>query len=375
MERAYLDNARSGPVRDRVAAETTRLLQGFEAAGAVQVDPPALLAADTLLDLYGEHIRANAYLTRDDEGEQVLRPDFTVPIAQQHMAQAAEPARYAYAGPVWRKQSEEARNREYLQVGLEIYDADAANADADVFATVAGLLAPYGLSIATGDMGLVLAAIDSLNTSDIRKAALRRHLWRPARFQMLLNRFGKGHADWVAERSSLIELSLSGQSAKAIKSAGKAVGLRSVKDVETRLARLAKDADTPPLEEAEVALIAQVLALTGSLADVLEHLPDLAARSQQLATAVEQFQARSDALAGRGLDLRSIPFEGSFGRTRLEYYDGFVFGFHAPHRKDLPALATGGRYDALTRQLGQGRSVPAVGAMIRPEALIALGEV
>ncbi|MDA8907309.1 ATP phosphoribosyltransferase regulatory subunit, partial [Planktomarina temperata] len=29
--------------------------------------------------------------------------------------------------------------------------------------------------------------------------------------------------------------------------------------------------------------------------------------------------------------------------------------------------ASGGRYDALTRVLGQGRAVPAVGGIIRPE--------
>ena len=35
-------------------------------------------------------------------------------------------------------------------------------------------------------------------------------------------------------------------------------------------------------------------------------------------------------------------------------------------------MASGGRYDALTRVLGQGRGVPAVGGIIRPEAMVAL---
>ena len=50
----------------------------------------------------------------------------------------------------------------------------------------------------------------------------------------------------------------------------------------------------------------------------------------------------------------------------MEYYDGFVFGFYSPDQFDWPAVASGGRYDALTRVLGQGRSVPAVGGIVRP---------
>ena len=58
----------------------------------------------------------------------------------------------------------------------------------------------------------------------------------------------------------------------------------------------------------------------------------------------------------------------------MEYYDGFVFGFYAEARPDLPPVATGGRYDALTRVLGQGRSIPAVGGVIRPAQVLALRE-
>jgi len=62
--------------------------------------------------------------------------------------------------------------------------------------------------------------------------------------------------------------------------------------------------------------------------------------------------------------------EGGFGRSMLEYYDGFVFGFSGVTRPDLPPVATGGRYDALVSVLG--RDVPAVGGMIRPARCLAL---
>jgi ATP phosphoribosyltransferase regulatory subunit len=56
----------------------------------------------------------------------------------------------------------------------------------------------------------------------------------------------------------------------------------------------------------------------------------------------------------------------------MEYYDGFVFSFHGAG--EGPAVASGGRYDALTAVLGQGRSIPAVGGIIRPALVAGLRE-
>ena len=82
--------------------------------------------------------------------------------------------------------------------------------------------------------------------------------------------------------------------------------------------------------------------------------------------------ARLDALAAGGNEVAALDFEASYGRTSMEYYDGFVFGLYAEARPDLPPVASGGRYDALTAVLGQGRSIPAVGGVIRPELAVAL---
>ncbi|MFN4130415.1 MAG: ATP phosphoribosyltransferase regulatory subunit, partial [Paracoccaceae bacterium] len=86
--------------QERIASE--RLADWFVAQGAQRVEADILLPAETLLDLYGEDIRARAYMTIDPvQGEMMLRPDFTVPVVQQHMANGADPATYAYSGPVF----------------------------------------------------------------------------------------------------------------------------------------------------------------------------------------------------------------------------------------------------------------------------------
>ena len=100
----------------------------------------------------------------------------------------------------------------------------------------------------------------------------------------------------------------------------------------------------------------------------------MAAAFPAIENAVERMATRMDALEKHGVDVSALDFEGSYGRTSLEYYDGFVFGFSAPNQPDLPPIATGGRYDALTRVLGRGSSIPAVGGVIRPGLLLGLQE-
>ncbi|TMV88251.1 ATP phosphoribosyltransferase regulatory subunit [Thioclava sp. BHET1] len=337
-------------------ASAARLLEAFLAAGAVEVTPDILQPAEALLDLYGEDIRARAYVTTDPlRGEMMLRPDFTLPVVQAHMAHGAEPARYAYAGEVFRRQDHRgpARANEYFQAGFEIFDrADPEAADAEVFALFSSLLSGLNLKATIGDMGLLRAAVDGLDTLPARKAALARHIWRPKRFQHLLTRYS-GQIATPAARADL----LTGQ-----RSGAPWIGLRSRDEMEARIADLAADAEAPPLSANAVSAI-------GALAELRcpADAAPAALRALDIPTlepAIARLERRLAALEARAIDPAGLQFDASHGRSSMEYYDGFVFTFSAAD-PSLPPVATGGRYDALTRQLGQGDEIPAVGGVIR----------
>jgi ATP phosphoribosyltransferase regulatory subunit len=354
-----------------IRAEGERLLQAFLQAGAVPVETDLLQPAETLLDLYGEDIRARAYVTDDPaRGEMMLRPDFTVPVVQAHMAHGAEPARYAYLGEVFRKQDRHSgRASEYLQVGFEVFDRSSPEvADAEVFALFADLLADLHLRPVTGDIGILMAAVRGLETSDRRKAALLRHIWRPRRFKALLDRFA-GRAPIPTARVRLLERLVTGTPAALIEEAGSFVGLRSVDEITARAEALVADAATPPIKAPEAALLYDLLNLEAPAAAALAHLRGITPMLPAIAPAVDRFATRLEALAARGVDVDRLAFEASHGRTSLEYYDGFVFSFHA---EGLPPVASGGRYDALTAVLGAGAFIPAVGGVIRPELVARL---
>lgn len=349
-------------------AESQRLTAHFMAAGAQPIEAGILQPADILLDLYGEDIRARAYVTGDPlRGEMMLRPDFTVPVVQMHMASGADPARYTYAGEVFRRQETDAeRPNEFLQVGFELFDGRTpAAADAEVFATIAAALEGLDLRASTGDIGILFAAVQGLRTTDLRKSALIRHIWRPRRFRALMDRYG-GRIPVPPHRQAL----LAAEHPLAL--AGAEIGLRSRAEVAERIANLRADAASPPISSEEIALIDAILSLRETLPHVLSELHDIAVDLPAIQPAVRRLADRTEALAKRGIDVDTLDFEGSFGRTTLEYYDGFVFGFASATRPHLPPVATGGRYDALTRVLGQGRNVPAVGGVIRPELVVLL---
>lgn len=358
------------PPRPEVLQEARRLCAAFEAEGAISVKADVLQPADTLLDLYGEDIRARAYVTQDPiHGEFVLRPDFTVPVVQMHMETFAEPARYTYAGKVFRRQEEDTgRPNEFIQVGYEVFDgSDPAKADAEVFAVISRELRGLPIRAATGDLGILMAAVRGLETSDARKAALLRHIWRPRRFRALLDRFG-GRGQMPASRATLLA------SADPFAGNHPEIGLRSRSEIEARIEALRADAETAPISSEQIAILDELLTLRETCPNALSALRDIAVDLPAILLAVARLSERLEAMAARGIDVTDLEFEGSYGRTTLEYYDGFVFGFYATSRPDLPPVATGGRYDALTRQLGQGREVPAVGAVIRPEVVVALKE-
>lgn len=360
----------------KIRAEAERLVAQFCATGAEVVEADILQPAETLLDLYGEDIRARAYVTHDPmRGEMMLRPDFTVPLAQLHMENRAKPARYTYMGEVFRKQEYQTyRPVEYLQVGYEVFDEeDRAKADAEVFAGFSKLLDPLGLKAATGDIGIILAAVRSLSTTETRKAALLRHIWRPRRFRALLDRYS-GRSDTPEARLALIEAVKRDGAEAVLNAAGPEVGLRSRAEVIKRLENLEEDTDVAPLSSTETDILEHLLSIRNSAPVALGLLLDIAVDLPALSPSIDAFEARLSALDANGVDVDQLEFETSYGRTTLEYYDGFVFGFYSEAHPELSPVATGGRYDALTAVLGQGRGAPAVGGVIRPELLLALRE-
>jgi ATP phosphoribosyltransferase regulatory subunit len=379
-----LGRPRQGVALEALEGALAALGRIFADAGHAPVAVPYLYLGETLLDLYGEDLRARAFLIPDAEraNELALRPDFTVPVALAHGGGGWErQAAYSYQGPVFRRQEPGlGRPVEYFQAGVERFgDPDPVAADASIFALLwHGVLALGVTPAATiGDLSVPFALLDALDMPPARRAALRRHFWRPARFQGLVARACRPPEPSPARRA-LVEAvagpAAAGAVAGLMLGAGEPVGAREADEVLARARKLAAEAAEPPMPAAQARLISEVLAVSC-------HAPAAAGRLRRIAGsagvgidhAIDRFEARLAALESEGIDTSRLAFDAVFGRN-LEYYDGFVFELRAPGGAPHPPLAGGGRYDAMTVRLGASRPAPAVGGMIRPEAVLAARE-
>ncbi|MCY4151197.1 MAG: ATP phosphoribosyltransferase regulatory subunit [Aestuariivita sp.] len=343
----------------RAFPEVIRLQQPMIAAGALPIDISVLQSAELFLDLYGEDIRGRTYTTFDPfRGEQMLRPDFTVPVAEHHMTTAAGAHRYTYAGSVFRRPEQDGwRQREFVQVGYEVFNVvDTVAADIEVFALFGEILAPFDLRRKTGDMSIVMAAVQGLSISDGRKSALMRHIWRPQRFRALMDRYA-GRTPVPASQRPLMGDSTDWHLFPEF-------GVRRREDVHRRIARLREDFRGPQIPPDEFNSLEALLEIRTTMPQAIEQLTIIAGDLPAIKPAVDRLTRRRDGLVARGVAVSSIEFEVCYGRTQMEYYDGFVFGFLSDDHPRWPPVSTGGRYDALTKRLGRGTECPAVGGVI-----------
>lgn len=353
------------------------LSEHFESEGATRLSLPFMYPSETLLDLYGEDLRTRAFVYGDAErdGEVCLRPDFTVPVALAHGERGwDEKAAYTYQGTVFRRQPNNAdRPVEYLQAGMERFgDSDVAASDAAVFLSLMNGLGKLGVpdvSATLGDLSIVLAVLDALEMPSFRREALKRHLWRPRRFQDLIARACRSDERTASApvEVSPIEGDIGGRS---MSDAGEIVGMRSERDVEDRLAELARQANAAAMPYADAKLISNVLSVKGPAQKAAECLRRLTENAEvDIEVSLLRFEKRLELITDETRNALDLHFDATFGRT-LEYYDGFVFELRTASGVAHPPLAGGGRYDAMTRRLGASRQVPAIGGIVRPEAVL-----
>ena len=376
-------NETAAPRATGSAAWAEVLLSSFAQAGYARAEPAILQPAEPFLDLSGEDIRKNLYLTTDLTGEELcLRPDLTIPVARDYLAsaRAGQPAGYCYLGPVFRYRR--GRASQFLQAGIESFGReDRAAADAEMLALGLEAISAFGLNdveIRTGDVALFNALLDALDLFPVWRRRLVKDFNRKISLEQDIEHLtvaAPGHSEYQG-----VLAALAGSDRKAalalvtdlMSIAGTTnVGGRSVAEIADRfLEQSTLKGGGLPREKREA--IRRFLAISGDPDDALAQLRALASDARlELSAAIDQFESRIGFMAARGVDTTSIRFSTSFGRG-LDYYTGFEFELHGRGNGAEPLVA-GGRYDGLMTQLGSAAPIPAVGFSIWIETLMQLG--
>jgi len=375
---------------DALDAEARRLMAAFTRAGYEHIEPAVIQPADLFLDVVGESLRARTYVFTDPDGAELcLRPDLTVPACRLHLERhprASVRARYCYAGSAFRYQpagAGPAHPREFHQAGIESFAApDRERDDAAVLGLIVTALREAGsrsVRLRLGDLGLFAALISALDMPERWRMRLRHQFWRPEAFRAELARLSTGRTQPPGAPTELIDRLDPGNPAGAeallvehLEKAGiELIGTRSAADIAQRLLAEAADRREQPLPAETVRLIEAYVAVKAPARAAVDRLATLArSRGVDLSAGLNAFARRLDLIDEAGVNTAEAEFSAEFGRN-LEYYTGFVFEVIAPALGPRSPIAGGGRYDSLLAEVGAPSPVPAVGASIHTERLLA----
>jgi ATP phosphoribosyltransferase regulatory subunit len=348
------------------------LVDLYERAGYVRVEPAVLQPADVFFELSGEELRRRLFLTENAQGEELcLRPDLTIPTCLAHLSNGAElPASYCYLGPVFRDQG--GGSGEYLQAGIESLgreDREAADAECIALALESAThfrcAAP---SIRMGDVSLFQSLIAALDLPSAWQRRLLKDFNRTGTLEADLSTLKRGSGPAKDQAGVLAALQGSDPAAARalvtdlLSIAGiSTVGGRTVEEIAERFLEQAALGVTSGLEAEKSAVLERYLAIEGDPDEALAALRTLAADAKiELDAALDSFDQRTGFIAAGGVDVGSIRFATAFGRP-LDYYTGMVFELHDAAGRVRWPLVAGGRYDRLLTVLGAEQPIPAIG--------------
>lgn len=376
---------------EALEAQAHDLMSVFIKAGHEAVAPAVIQPADVFLDVIGEALRARTYVFNDPDGDELcLRPDLTVPTCRLHLERHEKPdkkARYCYNGTAFRFQpvgAGAAHPREFRQAGIEtIGNFDKEKAEANTLALIIEALRSVGIEdfkLRIGDLGLLRSVLNSADMPERWRQRLLNQFWRPEAFKAELARLT---AEPAAAAASLPPELLKNLDPERPQDATKLVaqyleqqgietfGARTLAEVAEHLTVIASDAGTEPLSDATSSLIESYIGVTAPARAAGARLKDLM-RDQgvDISAALERYHRRLGLLSEAGVDIVRADFSAEFGRT-LEYYTGFVFEITVPQLNEKSPIAGGGRYDGLAEACGASQPIPAVGAAIHTERLLA----
>ena len=377
---------------EALEAQARTLLAVFIAAGHEAVAPPVIQPAGVFLDVLGEGLRARTYVFTDLNGEELcLRPDLTVPTCRlylQRYPDADRQAHYCYNGPAFRFQpagADAAHPREFRQAGIEVFGgSDLEEEDARTVVNLLTALRQAGLrawSLRMGDLGLFDAVLDAAEMPERWRRRLRHRFGRSNGFRAELKRLATNPARSAAALPADLIAAVDPddrEGATALvaehleKNAIDMIGQRSVEEIADGLIAIAADARAAPLDAKMAAMIEAYLSVRTRADQVGTLLREIVGgtESEGIGSALAAFERRNALLNESGLKMSEVPFSGEFGRN-VAYYTGFVFEVLAPSLGPGSPVAGGGRYDALLKAVGAPREVPAVGAAIHTERLLA----
>jgi histidyl-tRNA synthetase len=368
------------------------LVRLFGSYGYRFLEMPILESTELFLRKSGGELASRMYSFIDPGSNPVsLRPEFTSPIVRYYLEHAAEvelPARWQYAGPVFRYEAAHPEGSgQFTQVGAELLGSASIMADVELLSLAAQVPMSLGVNdyrVKLADLEVLHSVLDTVGLSERARGFIIGNVpeLREGREAVtaLLGRAQQLHLIGYDPEGNNLSSAIAGlddaQASKVLQgflhwTGGETpqLGQRDPDEVVQRLLRKLRGSDNQGEMERGLQLIADLAVIQGEPLSALDEARAVVDRAGADPAALERLAQLLDLLlAGPGLQGHLAL---DFGLARgIAYYNGIIF--EVTHPAWEGSLGGGGRYDELARALGSPETVPASGFAYTLETLLAL---
>jgi histidyl-tRNA synthetase len=368
-----------------------RLVELIGSYGYRYLETPILESTELFLRKAGGELASRMYSFTDAGSNHVsLRPEFTSPIVRHYLEHAQDialPARWQYAGPVFRYDDGDQGSGQFTQVGAELLGSSNVMADVELLGLAAHVPSQLGLTgcqIRVADLDVVHSVLDAVGVSErartfIMSSVSQLKEGRPT-VPGLLERARHLHVAVQETPDDALGQAIDGlddaQSRKVLHglldwTAADQFGQRDPDEVVERLLRKLRGGDDLAVLERALNLISDLAGISGEPSASVSALRSVIAEAGANMAAVDRFEeflnlVQTDPAVAENLVV-------DLGLVRgLAYYNGLVF--EVTHPQSGTPLAGGGRYDGLARALGSPEPLPALGFAYTLETLLEVME-
>ena len=376
----------SGNDHRRLQDASDCIARHLEDSGFEFVSTPLIERTELFVRKSGGELTSKLYSFTDPGGNRVsLRPEFTSSVIRRFVENGSPtgpPARWYYAGPVFRY-DEEVACRQFTQVGAEIVGASGAAVDAEAVGLACASLEAAGLRgavVRIGHLGVLNELIAGLGVSSRAKMMaissapeLKRErtsvprLMEDARALGLLGAGPVGARKQPSRRESDADGETIHDALAAAMSS--TLGRRSGRQIVDRLMRKAHEVDRPADLERAFELTSRLARVEGPPGPAIKEARTVAASYGLEAASLDELDSLFEALDCNRTRSRDVVLDMGLARG-IAYYSGITFELTGPPGCGSVRLGGGGRYDGLVKALG-GDDVPALGFAFTTEHIVA----
>ena len=366
-----------------------RLVKLIGSYGYRYLETPILEPTELFLRKAGGELASRMYSFTDTGNSSVsLRPEFTSPIMRHYLEHAEEiglPARWQYAGSVFRYEEDGQGSGQFTQVGAELLGSSSVMADVELLGLAARIpsqLELSGVQIKVADLDVVQSVLNAVGVSERASTFIIGSMSQlkegrkavPAVMEQARNLHlaaGESRDDSLSQAITGLD---DNQSKRVLQgllnwSAVDQFGQRGPDEVVDRLLRKLRGGDRVTTLSRALELISDMAGIRGEPLASLAALRAVVAEAGADTAAVDRFDEFLQLVQTEPGIAQNLIID--LGLVRgLAYYNGLVF--EVTHPSSPTPLAGGGRYDGLARALGSLEPLPALGFAYNLETLLAL---